>query len=289
MINETTFFAYIRKAPFGGRLTQAQVDGVDSILSAFRSGGYSDPRHCAYILATAFHETGGRMEPVREGFASTDAKARKIIAARPYGVPDMASNGRKYSDTGHVFYGRGFVQLTWANNYDAMGSILDIDLLNNPDLALDPGISARILVEGMCRGVSAKGDFTGKAVEDYFNDRVNDPVGARRVVNGTDKAQLIASYYKAFYDALEAAKAEEPQPADVKPEDAKPDAPALATDKTTLGGVAAAVGASGASGLLSAVNNPWALGAVALLTLVAAVGAYLFFTGRLEIRRKAGA
>lgn len=272
-LNRTTFYAYIRKAPFGGRLSQSQVDGIESILNAFADTGEKSTRFLAYILATAFHETGGRMVPVREGFAKTDSAARKIVAKRSYGVPDK---------NGKVYYGRGHVQLTWAKNYKTMGGIIGEDLYNNPDLALKPEISAAILVEGMLRGKSAKGDFTGKALEDYFNDQQNDAVGARRIVNGTDKAVLIAGYYKNFLDALAHAK-DGQQPDDVQAHEAEPDRPALMKDKTLMGGISAVAG-SGAVGALTAIDSPWAFAAFFVLV----IGAFLFLTGRLKIAYKAG-
>ena len=65
-MNRTTFFAYARRAPFGGRLTQSQVDGLSKILDVWMARGLSDVRWLAYILATTFHETAGKMQPVRE-------------------------------------------------------------------------------------------------------------------------------------------------------------------------------------------------------------------------------
>ena len=278
MVDKETFFAYVRKAPFGGRLTTQQVEGVNSILAAFDTLTDTltrDSRHLAYILATAFHETGGKMASVREGFAKTDAAARKIVASRAYGKPDP--------QTKQVYYGRGFVQLTWADNYKRMGNFLGLDLYQEPDLALEPETAALILVEGMLSGASKAGDFTGKSLESFFNDKTDDPVNARRIVNGLDKAKLIASYYEHFLAAIKAAEAEE-KPADVKAKDAKPDTPALATDKTVLGGLTSVLGAA-STGFLASVNNPWALAAVALV----GVGVVLFLTGRLQIRRESGA
>lgn len=280
-MNYTTFFSYIRKLPFGGKLTEQQVEGVEAILAAFRAAGGKDVRHLAYILATAFHETGGRMVPVREGFAKTDAQARKITAKYKYGKPDP--------QTGHVYYGRGQVQLTWADNYKRVGKILDLPLYENPDLALDVHNGACILIEGMMRGASRKGDFTGKSVENYFNDAIDDAVGARAIVNGTDKAQLIATYHKAFRAALEAAMDADQfgeLPADVKAKDAEPDRPNLLKDKTTWGGVTTFLGMGGLS-FLDNINTGYALAAFAF-GLVVVAGIFLFATGRLQIIRKGG-
>lgn len=288
LFDRTTFFTYARRAPFGNRLTQEQVEGLEAILSHFeRAFPKHDIRCLAYVLATAFHETGGRMVPVREGFAKTDAAARKIVAKYRYGKPDATSDGRRLGEpTGHVYYGRGHVQLTWKENYARMGHLLGLDLVEKPDLALDTHLSVRILFEGMFKGQSGAGDFTGRTVEQYFNDKTDDPVGARRVINGTDKAHLIAGYHQNFLDALKEAQEafRVGRPVDVSREAAAPDGANLATDKTMLGAMAAGGGGVAAS-LVGAVNNPFALA----FALVVAVGVFLIVTGRIDIKRKAGA
>ncbi len=270
-----TFFAYARRAPFGGRLTQAQVQGCEAIIAAARE--ITDDRHLAYILATAFHETGGKMQPVREGFAKTDAGARRAVAGRRYAV----------EKNGHVYYGRGLPQLTWERNYIRMGLVLGVDMKNNPDLMLDPDLSARALVLGMTDGM-----FTTKRLSDYFNATTDDPEGARRIVNGTDKASLIAGYHTAFLDSIKAARAEQarpfPAPAAVA-EAAKPDGADLKTDKTAVGGVLAGLGGLGgiaafAQPVLQGIASPWAFAAFALV----AVGVFLVLTGRVQIKRVGG-
>lgn len=306
--DQKTFFDYVRRAPFGNRLSQSQVDGICSILAAWQAQcPGADDRHIAYSLATAFHETGGKMLPVREGFAKTDAQARRVVAARSYGKPDPV--------TGKVYYGRGQVQLTWAKNYQTMGRLLGQPLYEHPDLALDPTISAHILVEGMIRGASGKGDFTSKALEDYFSATKDDPVGARRIINGTDKASLIAGYYRNFLDSIVAARAAavvkaprassdgaarpsaaareaaSDQSADTasaapSPHPQAADKPSLHRDPTTIGALVAGLGGSaGVIGtIVNQVSNPWALAAFA----VVAVGVFLVLTGRLKIRYDSG-
>lgn len=66
---------------------------------------------------------------------------------------------------------------------------MNVDLVNNPDLALNPQIAAEILVVGMEKGL-----FTGKKLSTYINNESNDFVNARRIINGVDRAQLIAGY-----------------------------------------------------------------------------------------------
>lgn len=199
-LDRTAFFKAIR--PLFGVFTQAQVDGINRLVDAFLAYALIlDRRHLAYILATSFHETGKRMNPVREGFAATDTAARAAVA-KLFAAGKITRNYATPNARGLSFYGRGDVQLTHEANYLSMGKLLGIDLAGDPDRALDPAISARILIEGVTRGLSNRGDFTGKALEDYIAGDRCDYVGARRTVNGTDKAAAIAGYARTIEAAL---------------------------------------------------------------------------------------
>lgn len=179
-MNLPVFFNKIRHSLFSGKLTEGQVQGIESILHQWDKSGYTDPRWLAYILATAFHETARTMQPIEEF-----GKGKGY----DYGVPDK--------DTGKIYYGRGHVQLTWIKNYVYWSHRLGVDLVNKPEDALLPSVSTYILIHGMVDGT-----FTGRKLGRYFTDTLEDSVNARRTVNGTDKAQLIASYYRKFLDAI---------------------------------------------------------------------------------------
>lgn len=297
----TTFFAYARRAPFGGRLTQGQIDGMNALFRCWDSHKIPAPdkRHLAYILASVFHETGGRMVPVRETFASTDAGA---IAAldKAYKAGRLGQVSKPYwrkGANGKAYFGRGDIQLTHEENYKVLGERIDVDLVGNPSLALDLDISAEIAIVGMLEGL-----FTGKKLTDYFNLKKDDPVGARAVVNGRDKAKLIAGYYKSFLDALEAATLAyyQGQPDDVAERDAQPDnVPAMKSKSllTIIGSFLGALGLgaahdlkgvveSGAT-LLGAISNPWAFGSLVFATTGAVVLTWLVGSGRITINRSA--
>lgn len=190
MLDRPRFFDAVRHTPFPGTLTRGQVAGMTAILDEWELRGFPDQRWLAYMLATVFHETGQTMAPVREGFKTSDAAARAFVKRQRY----------KYAVEvgGQVYYGRGLVQLTWFHNYQTMQRLLGIPLVGKPDLALDRGNAVKIMFEGMLRDASGVGDFTRHSLEDYFTDSVNDPVGARRIINGSDKAALIAGYHKQF-------------------------------------------------------------------------------------------
>jgi hypothetical protein len=63
--------------------------------------------------------------------------------ADPKKQPELYELQQKYYPSG--YYGRGFIQLTWLDNYKAYGDALKVDLVKNPNLALNPKIAARIL------------------------------------------------------------------------------------------------------------------------------------------------
>lgn len=276
--NQTTFFSYIRRAPFGGRLTQSQIDGINVILEQWEYYKLTDRRWLANILAQIFHETGGKMQPIREANASSDAQAKSRLEAA-WKSGKLGSVKTPYWRDG--WFGRGFIQLTHKVNYEKLGDELDVDLVSNPALAMDPAISARIAIVGMTRGL-----FTGKKLTDYFNETVDDAEGARRIVNGTDKAKLIAGYHKNFLDAIEAAsiplQEQDANHALATADDVKPSA--SGSVKTLIGSTVV----TAATSALVGVNNPWAFGVTALLLLMGGGALYMFGSGRWSVNRIKG-
>lgn len=160
-------------------LSQSQVDSINCILDYYEAN-YTDKRWLAYVLATVYHETAGTMLPIEE---YGKGKGRK------YGTKTKM-NGKPYTSPNKLYYGRGYAQLTWYENYDKMGRLIGVDLLNHPEKMLEPETSANVLWIGMVDGL-----FTGVGLPRYFSPLVEDVLNARRTVNGTDKASLIASYY----------------------------------------------------------------------------------------------
>ncbi|MEM7303237.1 MAG: glycoside hydrolase family 19 protein [Pseudomonadota bacterium] len=191
---------YVRfRGLFHKRLNQSQVDGYNAIFARWESDEtLTDVRWLAYILATAYHETGRLMEPVREGFAKTDQGAVNAVTrlykkgriSRNYALADPPGSDKHY-------FGRGLVQLTHRSNYERLGRVLGIDLVNNPDLALDLKTSVDILFIGMIDGL-----YTGKKLAHYFDAERAQWGNARRIVNGLDKSALIAGHGRKFYEAL---------------------------------------------------------------------------------------
>lgn len=202
-MNRAAFFDAIR--PLFGGLKQSQVRGLEILLAAVDG---LPVRHQAYDLATAFHETRATMEPVREALADTDAEAvRRLERAWAKGqLPWVRTPYWRADKDGKHWFGRGYVQLTHKVNYEKAGKRLGVDLVSDPSAALSPMLAARILVQGM-----SEGWFTGVKLSDCTNYR-----DMRKVVNGMDKADLIAGYAVKFEAALLEAEAMPPRP-DVEP------------------------------------------------------------------------
>jgi putative chitinase len=186
MENPAAFFEVLRDGLMGPTLDESEVMGCNSILAAMNGLPIA---YCAYALATAWHETAAKMQPVREAFWLSEAWREKNLRYWPW-------------------YGRGYVQLTWQENYKRADSELGLggSMLVDPDRAMEPDIAAKIMRLGMLEGWFA-GDRTGRhtlerhlpesgpATERQF-------VSARRIINGTDRDLQVARYANSFQNAL---------------------------------------------------------------------------------------
>ena len=70
-VDRVEFFTAF-ESQFNRQLNSSQKQGYNAIFDYWDKSNLDDNRWLAYVLATAFHETGEDMQPVREGFASTD-------------------------------------------------------------------------------------------------------------------------------------------------------------------------------------------------------------------------
>lgn len=179
------FYEYIRgdEGELFPVMRESQLQGIEATLKC--AAGKLPLAWCAYVLATEYHETAKTMQGVKEGLNVSDTWRKKNLRYYPW-------------------YGRGKVQLTWKYNYEKATERLrelgyEVNLIANPDQALDLEISSVILVMGMLEGW-----FTGKKLRDFIP---NNPTrehyrNARRIINGLDRADLIAGYAIEFEKAL---------------------------------------------------------------------------------------
>ncbi|MFA6069810.1 MAG: hypothetical protein WC810_14600 [Janthinobacterium sp.] len=168
-------FDAVKFTLFGGKLIQEQVNGINTLLDEAHKIGITDKRQLAYILATVHHETGKQYRPIKE------FGGEKYLLTKAY----------------YPYYGRDLCQTTWKANYEKVKKFSGIDVVTHPELIGQMPLAAHVCVMFM-----SKGWYTGKKLSDYFNDTKEDWLGARKIINGSDKKELIASYGKVFLSAL---------------------------------------------------------------------------------------
>lgn len=220
-MNRKTFYEVARRSDngiFGTGLSQDQVDGTEAVLDeALREG--ADLGQAAYILATAYGETGGRMKPVRENMNYSAGRLVEVFSAsRRQGIspntlagnPVLLANtvyggdwGRKNlgntdPNDGWNFRGAFVGQITGRHNFTKWSESLAVDLIGDPTLIDDVKISAAALVKPMLEGWA-----TGIRLSAFVDGEKRDYVNARQTWNGTFEASKYAAYAEAFEEALQ--------------------------------------------------------------------------------------
>lgn len=215
-MSKQLFFSRVRES--FGPLTPGQVEGLNILVAATSQ---MPLEHRAYILATAWHETGPEDSQLH-------MRPRVELGGKSYfnqydaGTEKGAKLGNTSPGDGYKFRGRGYVQLTGRRNYLVASLATKCDLIARPDDALAPALAALIMVNGMTEGW-----FTTKKLSDYSRY-----IEMRRVVNGMDKAADIAGYAARFEHALRGLKDALETPPSVFQVDLKPEFPPPMTTGT---------------------------------------------------------
>lgn len=202
------FYDHVRGAPFPGKLTQPQVDGLNVILDEWDKRGLNELSWLAYMLATTFHETARWMQPVIETRQASEAANPSVDIAiarldRSWAggrLPWVRQPYWRKDAYGMSWLGRGFVQLTFKTNYQNAQAKTGIPCVAHPELMLTAGPAATVMYDGMIGGW-----FTGRKLADYLGNGKCDFLNARRIINGVESASLVASYANQFLEAVDAA------------------------------------------------------------------------------------
>jgi len=192
----------------GGSYTGGSNARKDELIKAMDAGGITDPKSKAMLMSNVDVETGGfkkneenlnysakRLQEVFPKYYSTPEAAR-ADANNPEAIANKVYGGRMGNTDagdGYKYRGRGDIQLTGKAQYADMGKKLGVDLVNNPDLAMDPKYSAQIAVQHW------KGSGADKAAMAGDQDR------ARKLTNGgTNGLEDVKSKYDGYLDQAKA-------------------------------------------------------------------------------------
>jgi putative chitinase len=192
MLIDSIRFVQLYEAQWGN-LSMDRAAGLRFLLDKISADeAIKDLRWAAYMLATVKHECRNEWRPIPEdGDHSyfdkyeTGTRLGKIL-------------GNTQRGDGFRYRGAGWTQITGRGNYAKFAGLLGIDLLKQPELALNPSVSYQIMSLGMKRGL-----FTGKKLGDYFNETANDSINARKIINGLDKALTISEYHQSLLMILQ--------------------------------------------------------------------------------------
>lgn len=161
--------------PPGGAFSPGEHNEQILIAECLRQG-ITIPAQIAYVLGTCYHESD-RFNTMEEYASGDDYEYRDDL-------------GNTQPGDGARFKGRGYVQLTGRTNYQKYTELSGKDLISSPELlGTDSGLAAFVTVHGM-----RVGHFTGVGLSDYTSGNSVNFVGARAIVNGSDRAGLIAGY-----------------------------------------------------------------------------------------------
>ncbi len=165
----------------------------DAVENAFKEVYLNKPCPCCDQIITEMDSVSenlmcGAMATIRIEVGKGFLPIMEIASGDAYeGRLDL---GNSQKGDGRRFKGRGFIQLTGRANYDHYGKVLGIDLVNNPDLALDVNVSAKILAQ-------------------YFKERKVDQACAsgdwlsvRKLVNGVNRATGLPNGWVEFQNVI---------------------------------------------------------------------------------------
>jgi putative chitinase len=127
---------------------------IASAPAVFARYGITTPLPVAHVMAQGSHECGAGLEPAENLSYSAERMTQvwpsrfptpgsaEPYAHNPRALADKVYNGRMGNrpgtDDGFNFRGQGFSQTTGRDEYERLGKLTGLDLVNHPELLIDP-------------------------------------------------------------------------------------------------------------------------------------------------------
>jgi hypothetical protein len=109
-----------------------------AIFQSLKAVGCISENTVIAVLATIAVETAYQFAPIHE-FGGVDYLNRLYDKRTDLGnTPEADGDGARYA-------GRGYIQVTGKSNYEHYGKLLGVDMVKDPDMALEPNCAAAIL------------------------------------------------------------------------------------------------------------------------------------------------
>lgn len=145
------------------------TDRQNHLLQSAYNAGITSPKELANFMAQVSHESGNlnRLEEsfrytksaeqvsskvrsaLREGRPALEDARLEALDGKPQALAELMYGRRMGNDQpgeGYLYRGRGYIQLTGKDQYEAAGQALGMDLVKRPELAAEPENAARIAV-----------------------------------------------------------------------------------------------------------------------------------------------
>ena len=172
-----------RAAPAPKANNAAKTQNEALMQKTLEDAGITDPAQKAILMGQLAHESAG-FKAMNEIGGGAKYEGRKDL-------------GNTQAGDGDKFRGRGFIQLTGRSNYAAAGKALGLDLVNNPDLAAQPEIAAKIALWY----VQSRKNKQGQSAVDLAAQ--GDIGGTTKLINGgfnglDDRTRRTSQYMQAY-------------------------------------------------------------------------------------------
>jgi putative chitinase len=164
---------------FAPRISTPEIHAA-ALEQARADSTINTPLRLCHFMGQVFVETGGfvsmvenlnyrnaqRLDAIFSAVRGLD-DARALIKLGPEAIANRVyanrlGNGNEASGDGWKYRGSGYKQLTGRTNYRTIGSLIDLDLEGNPELARDPVAAARIAFKfwdvNQCSPLADRGD-----------------------------------------------------------------------------------------------------------------------------------